>query len=296
MFKDYIFKVAPLPNEKPSYGKGVKSHAISALIILVAFFTACFKLPEASAAYKSSRKVITIAADYRCPYNCDDEGEDPGFIIELLSRSLHIYGIEIEYKLMPWHEALEALDDGKIEGVIGFIPDQGKNLVRTSMPLENSSLRAFTRNDTTWVFDGINSLQSKKLGFVMDYHMSDNINSYILMNFPSDPGSFKIEDEYGALVESIANLIDGESEVYIDDKRVVNYYLYNNGLDSYVRDAGCVSKDDMPIHLYIDADFPQSRLLIKRIEEGIASLKATGEYDDLRHKYSMDKEYICQMP
>ena len=290
MFRDDISK-----NTKTN---SLKADPIITLIILIVFSVIFSYLPgaEASAAYRSSKKVITVAGDYRCPYNCDDKDENPGFIIELLSRSLHIYGIEIEYKLMPWHEAIDALEERKIEGVIGFIPDQGKNLVRTSMPLESSSLHAFTKNDTTWVFDGVNSLKSKKLGFVMDYHLSDNINSYIEMNFPSDPSVFTIEDEQGALVESIANLIDGDSDVYIDDKRVVNYYVHNNGLNPYVRDAGCVSKEDIPIHLYIDADFPQSRLLIKRIEEGIASLKATGEYDDLRKKYSMDKEYVCDMP
>ncbi len=283
MFRNYISK-----NINKDILKGNPSIT---LFILIVFSIILSNPQDASSSYRSSKKIITIAADYRCPYNCDDEGENPGFIIELLRRSLHIYGIEIEYKLMPWYAALESLDSGEIEGVVGFIPNQGKNLIRTSIPLENSSLSAFTRNDTSWVFDGINSLNSKKLGLVMDYHLSDNINSYIAMNFPSNPGSFKVEDEQGALVESIANLIDGDSDVYIDDKRVVNYYLYNNGLDSYVRDAGCVSKEDIPIHLYVDADFPQSRLLVKRIEEGIASLKATGEYKDLRHKYSMDKDY-----
>ena len=238
---------------------------------------------------RDDRKKLILAADYWCPYNCHPDSELPGFLVEVLSRSLHIYGIDIEYRMMPWRKAMDALVDGEVDGVIGISDIKGNKLVTTRLPLDYSSISAFTRSDIAWVYDGVGSLRGKKLGFVMDYVIDEAISHYIGSNYPSHPDWFMVQDGKNAVIESIADLMDGYSDVYIEDARVVERYLSENALTA-IKNAGIVSKNKVPIYVAFSSKIPSIHKYIKHLEEGIASLKATGEYDDIREKYQMDKE------
>lgn len=50
-----------------------------------------------------------------------------------------------------------------------------------------------------------------------------------------------------------------------------------------------VSQNKVPIYVAFSSKIPSIQKYIRNLEEGIASLKATGEYDDIREKYHMDK-------
>lgn len=269
--------------------KAIKFSFIYPLIIATLVYTNYLYAAEYDDNNQKTRQSIVLAGDYWCPYNCSMEDEDKGFLVELAARALYIYGIDIEYRMMPWNEALDQVSNGKVDGIIGISNINGKGLVTTSNPIEMSSMHAFTRSDNEWVFDGVGSLRGKKLGIIMDYMLDDSINSYVSMNFPAHPGSFLIEDGEFAVVESIANLIDGDADVFIEDRRVVSFYANNNGLSTYIRDAGKTHKEKLPVNIALSARLPNAKKYLKYLEEGIASLRATGEYDDLREKYEMDK-------
>jgi hypothetical protein len=69
---------------------------------------------------------------------------------------------------------------------------------------------------------------------------------------------------------------------------VVERYLSENSL-TVIRKAGMVSQNKVPIYVAFSSKIPSIQKYIRNLEEGIASLKATGEYDDIREKYHMDK-------
>ena len=123
----------------------------------------------------------------------------------------------------------------------------------------------------------------------MDYLVDESINQYIGSNYTTNPGMFVIEDGTSAVIESIANLMDNEIDVYIEDERVVKYYTQETGLAKSIRNAGKVTKEKLPIYIAFSANIPNIKKYIGYLEEGIASLKATGEYDELRAKYNMDQ-------
>ena len=240
-------------------------------------------------AVEKERKSLVIAGDYWCPYNCNPESERQGFLVELARRALYIYGIDVEYRMMPWSQALEEVGSGKVDGIVGLSNPKGKKLASTEMPLDYSLSVAFTRVDTDWTYDGISSLRGRKIGIIMDYLVDESINQYIGSNYTTNPGMFVVEDGANAVIESIANLMDNEIDVYIEDERVVKYYTQETGLAKSIRNAGKVTKEKLPIYIAFSANIPNIKKYIGYLEEGIASLKATGEYDELRAKYNMDQ-------
>jgi polar amino acid transport system substrate-binding protein len=265
------------------------SHRLKQLLQSVLLFLCVITITSSAQAILKERRTLTIAADYWCPYNCLPEDENQGFLVELTRRAMHIYGIDIEYKMVPWHKALIMLEKNEIEGLIGVSSLDGRNLISTNIPMAYSASHSFTRSDNNWVYDGVPSLRGKKLSFILDYILDEEISDYFGRFYSKKPSLFKIEDDENAVVDSILNLIDGDADVFIEDKKVVDYITKNNGLNSYVRDAGKVSNKSLPIYIGFSKDVADIKTIIGYLEEGIASLKATGEYDHLLEKYRIEE-------
>ncbi|MFK7973267.1 MAG: transporter substrate-binding domain-containing protein [Rickettsiaceae bacterium] len=237
----------------------------------------------------ASQNTLIIAGDYWCPYNCTPNGSNPGFLVELIRRALHIHDIKVEYRTMSWAKSLEQIQAGKIDGIIGISDATKYNLITTKKPLEYTTLRAFTKSDTQWVYDGPESLIGKKIGIVMDYEMGDDIGNYIGTHYIMQPSRFIVEKGRNAVIKSMTNLIDGDSDLYIEDTRVANFCIDSANLNNYIKDAGKVSKVKLPLYIAFSPDTPNIKQYIKYFETGLTSLKNTGEYDVLRKKYKMDR-------
>ena len=93
----------------------MNSGVLKLIIILNVIYYSIFS----STAMGAKEKII-LAADYWCPYNCDPEDKNPGYLVELAQKAFEIYDIDVEYRLMPWSEGLLAVKEGRINGVIGF--------------------------------------------------------------------------------------------------------------------------------------------------------------------------------
>lgn len=238
----------------------------------------------------AARTKLVLAGDYWCPYNCKPDSDSQGFLVDVVKRSLYIYGIDIEYKIMPWHEALRKVEKGEIDGIIGISNVKGTSMIVTDTPIEYSSTASFTRCDTNWTYDGIASLRGKKLGIIMDYSLDEDISNYVGTNYPSNPSMFVIEDGENAVVDSITDLINGKIDVYVEDTRVVTRYLNEHALNASVRYAGSISGEKLPLFIAFNDKIPNIKDYIKYLNEGIASLKATGEYKHLQEKYKLNIE------
>jgi len=259
-------------------------------IIFVLFF-ACFASAKAIEKEETQeRRTLVLAGDYWCPYNCQPDSDSPGYLVELIRRALYIYRIDVEYQMMPWGDALDLAEKGEIDGIIGVSSVKGRELVTTRLPLEFSRSDAFTRNDTEWIYDGVSSLRGKKVGIILDYVVDEAINNYLGINYTLNPGGFSVQEGKNAVIESIADLIDGYSDVYLEDNRVVQHYITENGLTPYIRNAGHVGRKKLPVYIAFSNKLPHVKRYIKYFVKGMSSLKATGEFDDLRLKYKMDMD------
>lgn len=273
----------------------MKTIKILMLLVIFSLTSFCYanEINDENNSEDQERRIkLVLAGDYWCPYNCHPDDDNPGYLVELLQRALYIYRIDVEYRIMPWSDALRLAELGEIDGVFGISSVNGRKLVTTRLPLEYSSTHAFTRNETEWVYDGVNSLRGRKVGIIMDYIVDEKINHYIGINYPINTSGFLMQEGENAVIESIADLIDGDTDVYLEDKRVVNRYVNENGLDIYIRDAGSVSTEKLPVYIAFSQELPLVKRYLEYFTEGMASIKATGELEDLRRKYKMEERAV----
>ena len=69
------------------------------------------------AQFAFAKEKIILAADMWCPYNCEPDSKNPGFLIEMAKIIFEEHDIEIEYRLMPWSKALDAVKNGSIHAI-----------------------------------------------------------------------------------------------------------------------------------------------------------------------------------
>lgn len=253
------------------------------IIALMIFFTGTI-----SNVVAEENQTIVLAADYWCPYNCNPGDKNPGYLVELAEKVFDIYGIKIEYKLLPWFEALIQSKSGKVGGVIGTSSAE-KGLIIPALPQAFSEIASFVRMDTDWKFDGMDSLHGEKVAIILDYNLGTLMKEFVSTNYPKKPEMFVLESGDRALIDSIKNLLSGKADVYIDDEAVVMHYIAANNLENELKPSGRIGEKAMPLYIAFASDIPKSKTYIKMLEDGMRSLNATGDLADLRKKYQIAK-------
>ncbi|WPY01418.1 Putative ABC transporter substrate-binding protein [Candidatus Trichorickettsia mobilis] len=231
---------------------------------------------------------IILASDNRCPYSCNPQDPNPGYLVEMAQKIFEIYGIKVEYKLMPWADALKAVEEGKIDGVIGINDIGGRDLITSTTPQALTVNSVFTRVGTDWVYDEPESLAGKKIAMVLDYDIHNaSIQQYITTNYLRDPWSFVVESGIDAVADSINSIVDKTSDVYIGCQEVVNYYLDSNNLNSKIKNCGKIEENSVPIYIAFSASSAKAAEYIKMLEDGMISIDTIGDLTSLKNKYQI---------
>jgi ABC-type amino acid transport substrate-binding protein len=121
---------------------------------------------------------------------------------------------------------------------------------------------------------------------VFGYDLGDTIRRHISRNYPANPRLFIIEMGNEGVIDSINNLIAKKADIYVEDEVVVNYYLKNNHIQG-IKNSGRIDDVVFPIYIAFSNKSPKAKSYAKMLEEGIKSLKATGDLSDLKKKYNI---------
>lgn len=249
-----------------------------ALGILVILFSA--------PAGATARNKIVIASDYWCPYACAETDKDPGYLVETVKSIFDIYDIDVEYRMMPWFTALDELTKDKIDAVVGISALEGRNFLLTDTPISYGYVSAFTRDDSNWIYDGVGSLNGKKVSIILDYNVSDDIKEFVASHYPNSPNLFIIESDAYAVYNALTGVLNGSAGVFIEDETVVNYYIKHHNI-SHIKNAGRIVPDAFPMYIAFSKTSAKSENYKKMLEEGIHSLNATGDIKALKQKYNL---------
>lgn len=85
------------------------------LFFCVTVFAASWIIPRSSFAGDA----LDLRADLWCPYTCDAESTEPGYLVEIAKSIFQKKGISIKYSTQSWARTLTEARTGKIDGAIG---------------------------------------------------------------------------------------------------------------------------------------------------------------------------------
>lgn len=228
---------------------------------------------------------ITIVGDPWCPYNCGSTDKNQGFLVEIGKRLFNQAGIEVEYKIIPWSRAINDVRAGKYHALVGAYKDDAPDFVYPSKPLAES-INGFyltSPNTSGWKFQGIPSIQKKRIGIINDYSYGHDLDAY----FKKHTNSQHIQRVSGdnALELNIKKLQANRIDLLIEDVAVINYGHKNHSITTPLTFVGKASGEG--VYIAFSPKDKNAKRYATILSEGLVKLKSSGEYNRILASYGV---------
>lgn len=256
------------------------------LALLVVLVAAC---GAGVPAYASEEKTVVIAADEWSPYNGSEDGEKPGYGVEIARKVFKDAGYTVVYKVMPWDAAIEGTRAGDLDAVIGASSDEVPDFVFPGEEFGVSLMGFFVRADSKWTFEGFDSLKGRSLALIADYSYSEELDEYLGKNVGAVV--LRVASGEDALGANIGKLKDGSVDIVVEDVNVFAEKTLAMGLRDAFRLAGKVPGGDAAVYVAFSpasAKAERSVVLVRLFEEGMKKLRESGELRSILEKYGLE--------
>ena len=239
------------------------------------FMLGVFSQPQIQAA---SEKTYTIDTDVTFPpfVYANTENKYVGIDLDLLRAIAKEEGFKVKIRPVGFNAAVQSVSAGQADGMIAgmSITEERKQKFDFSDPYYSAGIVMAVKDGSG--IKSLSELKGKKVAVKTGTAGADYANS--------------IKDKYGFEIvtfddsDGVYNdVINGNSAACFEDSAVM-YYAIKNGLDLKV-----VTKPANTTETGFAVKKGQNQELLKMFNEGLAKLKANGEYDKIIKKYTEGK-------
>ena len=239
------------------------------------FMLGVFSQPQIQAA---SEKTYTIDTDVTFPpfVYANTENKYVGIDLDLLRAIAKEEGFKVKIRPVGFNAAVQSVSAGQADGMIAgmSITEERKQKFDFSDPYYSAGIVMAVKDGSG--IKSLSELKGKKVAVKTGTAGADYANS--------------IKDKYGFEIvtfddsDGVYNdVINGNSAACFEDSAVM-YYAIKNGLDLKV-----VTKPANTTETGFAVKKGQNQELLKMFNEGLAKLKANGEYDKIIKKYTDGK-------
>lgn len=243
--------------------------------VLGLFMLGVFFQPQIQAA---AEKTYTIDTDVTFPpfVYANTENKYVGIDLDLLRAIAKEEGFKVKIRPVGFNAAVQSVSAGQADGMIAgmSITEERKQKFDFSDPYYSAGIVMAVKDGSG--IKGLSELKGKKVAVKTGTAGADYANS--------------IKDKYGFEIvtfddsDGVYNdVINGNSAACFEDSAVM-YYAIKNGLDLKV-----VTKPANTTETGFAVKKGQNQELLKMFNEGLAKLKANGEYDKIIKKYTEGK-------
>jgi polar amino acid transport system substrate-binding protein len=136
-----------------------------------------------------------------------------------------------------------------------------------------------------WKYSGAASLKTLKLGVIKDYTYFSAVDDYI----KASPAGVVFGTGENPLQSNFTRLVQGEVGAVVDDRSVLKYTIAKMKLQGKVSIAPASAETAVPSNLYIafPPKNPKSREYAKILDEGMVTLRKSGELQKILAKYGL---------
>jgi len=225
---------------------------------------------------------IVLGADVWPPFIGKPGSDMPGYMIEVAEKVFAAKGHKIVFKEMPWSRAVNICRKGEIAGIAGAAVGDAEDFVFPKEALGKLENYAFVLKDSTWKFDGVESLKKVKLGLIQDYDYGTAVNEYTKST--KDPKMIQFVGGTTPLEMNIKKLKAKRIDVVIECKPVFEYVSKDLGMADNFKSAGSDGEAD-PVYIAFSPANPKSKEYAKILSDGTAEMRKSGELAKILAKY-----------
>ncbi len=242
---------------------------------LVALLCCCLALPVWTA------ERISVRADEWFPVNGRPDAARPGFAIELLAQIFVAPEYELDYQLLGWQRALELVNTGATDCVIGAYKSEAPGLLFPRYPLAHDSNAFYVRTDSDWRYRGLDSIGRRAIAVIGEYDYGVELDRWIATR----PPNLHIAHGREPLRQNLRMLLAGRVDAVLESELVMSATLADLGLSSQIINAGGVN-GRMPFYFACRRG-ERGAAIIAHFEQGWQLLAQDGRLAAIYQRYQL---------
>lgn len=230
---------------------------------------------------------IKIRADPWLPYSGSSEMNPAGYMVEMAKAIAEANDHTIEYRTLPWTNALDTVRAGKADCVVGAYKSDAEDFAFPDVGWGLSGNVFWGLAEQKWRYTGLPSLDGVKIGVLEDYSYGDELDAYI-KEHAADAARLEIVPAVGrGIVRLLARLIGRRVVAIIEDRNVLAYALEQSKMDSgRVISLGDAAEVENVYIACTPAD-PRGREYADMFGKGTAQLRASGKLAEILARYNL---------
>ena len=229
-------------------------------------------------------RTIVLVADVWCPVSCRSAAEQPGYAVEAARAAFALSGWQVEYRVVPWQRAIDAVRAGRIDGIIGTIVANTPDFVFPKESIGDNVNVFFAPVGTAWRYRGLHTLDDVVVGVANEYKFDDPFDNYVVRH-ARDPRRLAIIYSQDPVRQGLDMLAAGRIGAYLDDRMVVNWAMRQQAPAVQLREVGELNRTTLFIA------FSPSRQDAKEtaavFDEGMRTLRADGRLAAILARYGI---------
>lgn len=221
----------------------------------------------------SDSNVIRVAGDNKYPpYEyLNEDGEYEGFNVDIINAVAREAGLKIEIVPMDWEDAIKALENGQVDVIQGMTITDYRDLVFDfTDPIIVNSQSIFVRTETSFISD-LDDLKDTKVAYQtgdVNFESLSQIDNVKLIPMNNQP-------------EAMSALITGKVDAFVGNRLTGLYIIQKDRLGDRIKLVGTPMRETDYAIAVAEGDYE----LLKKLNNGLASIKSEGVYDRIANKW-----------
>ncbi len=233
-----------------------------------------------------AKELVRIAGDVWPPYVTDPASGKLGFTTDIVKQVFETEGYDVKFELKPFTRALEDCKAGRLDFVLVVYKEDAANnkLAVHNETLGMSQNKFYVKKADPWVYKGIDSLKSQKLGIIAGYGYGE-LDSYL--QDPANKG--KIEAMHGdsPLETNLKKLVKGRITATVDDELVVMASLAAEKMVGEVQEAGSLGSPNPVFAGVCPQTDPKRKEFAQILDKGIIKARSSGSLKAILANYGV---------
>lgn len=233
-------------------------------------------------------ETITIVADEWCPYNCAEDSQRQGFVIELAKEIFAKNNINVDYKILPWTRAVKEVRAGRYDAVVGAYKEDAPDFIFPKISQSSSGIIAIGKKELSHLKKPKDLLKNKlKVGVINGYSYGKDIDLLKKENeksFVTIAGSRPLE--------RLTKIIQKDRiDIFLEDKNVYLYFKDSNKntiehLKS-LKTSPLITKQET--YIAFSPNNKNSKKYASILSKGMKELNSSGRLKKILNKYGLNQ-------
>jgi polar amino acid transport system substrate-binding protein len=230
-------------------------------------------------------KTLSFVGDIWAPFNMSPGGKPEGYIVDIIRAVFEPQGYEVDYRLVPWAQAIEETKAGEYTAIIGASSADGEGFVFPDEEIAITRLTFVTSATSAWKFTDRASVAKTSLAIIDGYDYRPWLTDYIAEH-RGDKSRIQLMAGDSPLESNLRLVASGKVGATVDNETALRYTAKSLGITGRLRFVGS-DTDLAQLYVAFSPALAESPELAKAMSDGIRALRASGKLGKILKGYGL---------